>query len=53
MAERAGAGLRVAVLTGAGSRDRLQAYSDVLLRSIDEITVVQPGLDPGRPDNPE
>jgi phosphoglycolate phosphatase len=48
MAERAGVGLRAAVLTGAGSRDQLQAHSDVLLRSIDEITVIQPAGDSGR-----
>jgi phosphoglycolate phosphatase len=52
MAERAGAGLRAAVLTGAGSRDQLQAHSDVVLRSIDEITVIQPARDPGRPTTP-
>jgi len=39
MAERAGAGLRVAVRTGAGSADILSTHADVLLASIDEITV--------------
>jgi phosphoglycolate phosphatase len=39
MAERAGAGLRVAVLSGAGTRELLEAHADVVLQSIDEITV--------------
>jgi phosphoglycolate phosphatase len=49
MAERAGVGLRAAVLTGPGSQDRLQAHSDVLLRSIDEITVIAPVSGSARP----
>jgi phosphoglycolate phosphatase len=49
MAERAGVGLRAAVLTGAGSRGELQAHSDVVLRSIDEIVVIRPSRDSGRP----
>ena len=39
MAQRAGAGLRVAVLTGAGDPALLAAHADVVLRSIDEIAV--------------
>ena len=38
MARRAGAGLSVAVLTGAGEREQLAVYADVALNSIDEIT---------------
>ena len=41
MAQRAGAGLRAAVLTGAGDPEQLRVNSDVLLQSIDEIAVVQ------------
>ncbi len=37
MGRRAGAGLSVAVLTGAGERDQLAAYADAVLDSIDEI----------------
>ena len=37
MAQRAGAGLRAAVLTGAGDPSLLEAHADVVLRSIDEI----------------
>jgi phosphoglycolate phosphatase len=40
MAQRAGAGLRAAVLTGVGSRALLAAHADVVLGSIDDITVV-------------
>jgi phosphoglycolate phosphatase len=40
MAQRAGAGLRVAVLSGAGDRALLSAHADVVLDSIDEIAVV-------------
>ena len=40
MAERAGAGLRVAVLTGAGNAELLSPHADVLLASIDEISIV-------------
>jgi phosphoglycolate phosphatase len=39
MAQRAGAGLRVAVLTGAGDRASLASHADVLLGSIDEVSV--------------
>ena len=42
MAQRAGAGLRVAVLTGAGERALLSGHADVVLGSIDEIAVVGP-----------
>jgi hypothetical protein len=37
MAERAGAGLKVAVLSGAGEPALLEEHADVVLRSIDEI----------------
>ncbi len=37
MAQRGGAGLRVAVLTGTGRRDELEAASDLCLASIDEL----------------
>jgi phosphoglycolate phosphatase len=40
MAERAGAGLKVAVLTGAGDPDLLAEYADVVLDSINGIRVV-------------
>jgi phosphoglycolate phosphatase-like HAD superfamily hydrolase len=39
MAERGGAGLKVAVLTGAGNLDLLAAHADVLVNSIDDIAV--------------
>ncbi|MCL7452951.1 MAG: HAD family hydrolase [Anaerolineae bacterium] len=39
MAQRGGAGLRVAVLTGAGGSQQLARHADVLLASIDDITV--------------
>jgi phosphoglycolate phosphatase-like HAD superfamily hydrolase len=39
MAERAGAGLRVAVLTGAGDPTILAQHADVVLDSIDDISV--------------
>ena len=39
MAERAGAGLRVGVLTGAGTREVLAPHADVVLASVDEIRV--------------
>jgi phosphoglycolate phosphatase len=39
MAQRAGAGLRVAVLSGAGDRALLAEHADVVLDSIDEISV--------------
>jgi phosphoglycolate phosphatase-like HAD superfamily hydrolase len=39
MARRAGAGLAVAVLTGAGDPVQLRAHAGVVLHSIDEITV--------------
>jgi phosphoglycolate phosphatase len=42
MAERTGAGLKVAVLTGAGEPALLREHADVVLRSIDEIVVGQP-----------
>jgi phosphoglycolate phosphatase len=41
MAQRAGAGLGVAVLTGAGERNQLALDADVVLGSIDEITIAQ------------
>ena len=41
MAERAGAGFKVAVLTGAGDPVQLRAHAGVVLSSIDEITVVE------------
>ena len=37
MAERAGAGLRVGVLTGAGTREVLAPYADVIIESVDDI----------------
>ena len=40
MAERAGAGLRVAVLTGAGDKALLAQHADAVLDSIDEIRVL-------------
>ena len=40
MADRAGAGLKVAVLTGAGDADLLAEHADVVLDSIDGIQVV-------------
>jgi len=40
MADRAGAGLKVAVLTGAGEPGRLAEHADVVLGSIDGIRVV-------------
>jgi phosphoglycolate phosphatase len=45
MAQRAGAGLRVAVLTGAGDRAALQNEADAVLDSVDDITVVEEVLD--------
>jgi phosphoglycolate phosphatase len=42
MARRAGAGLRVAVLSGAGDVEQLSAEADVVLPSIDGITVGDP-----------
>lgn len=39
MADRAGAGLKVAVLTGAGERTLLAQHADVVLPSIDDILV--------------
>jgi phosphoglycolate phosphatase len=39
MAQRAGAGLRVAVLTGAGNAELLSPHADALLASIDEISI--------------
>lgn len=39
MAQRAGAGLRVAVLTGADEEALLAAHADVVLSSIDDITL--------------
>jgi HAD superfamily hydrolase (TIGR01509 family) len=39
MAERTGAGLKVAVLTGAGEPTLLRNHADVVLRSIDDIAV--------------
>jgi phosphoglycolate phosphatase len=42
MARRAGAGLKVALLTGAGEPTLLRERADVVLSSIDEIAVVRP-----------
>lgn len=39
MGQRAGVGLKVGVLSGAGDPALLQRHADVVLRSIDEITV--------------
>lgn len=39
MGQRAGAGFNVAVLTGAGTSDLLSPHADVVLDSIDEISV--------------
>ncbi len=39
MAGRAGAGLKVAVLTGAGDRATLSNDADIVLDSIDDIAV--------------
>jgi phosphoglycolate phosphatase len=59
MAERAGAGLRVGVLSGAGDRDLLAGHADAILDSVDDIAVMparggpQPGAGepaPGRSD---
>jgi HAD superfamily hydrolase (TIGR01509 family) len=44
MAQRAGAGLRVAVLTGPSDRETLATSADIIIRSIDDISV--------RKDNP-
>lgn len=41
MAERAGAGLKVAVLTGAGDPALLVQHADVVLGSIDEIRIAR------------
>jgi phosphoglycolate phosphatase len=41
MGRRAGAGFRVAVLTGAGTRELLSPNADALLGSIDEISVAK------------
>jgi phosphoglycolate phosphatase len=40
MAQRAGAGLRVAVLTGPGDPVLLAAHADVVVQSIDDMTVL-------------
>ena len=45
MGERAGVGLRVAVLTGAGQAAQLASHADVVLASIDEIA---PGGEDGQ-----
>jgi phosphoglycolate phosphatase len=42
MAQRAGAGLKVAVLSGAGQEGLLRAHADVVLHSIDEIVIQKP-----------
>jgi phosphoglycolate phosphatase-like HAD superfamily hydrolase len=42
MAQRAGAGFKAAVLTGAGDPAQLSAHADVILNSIDAIGVEQP-----------
>jgi phosphoglycolate phosphatase len=39
MGQRAGAGLKVGVLTGAGDRTLLDRHADVVLPSIGEIAV--------------
>ena len=39
MGQRAGAGFRAAVLTGAGARELLSPHADTVLGSIDEISV--------------
>jgi len=41
MAERAGAGLRVAVLTGPGDPALMAAHADVVIQSIDDIAVAK------------
>ena len=41
MAQRAGAGFKAAVLTGAGDPVQLRTHADVVMRSIDEIAVGQ------------
>jgi phosphoglycolate phosphatase len=43
MALRAGAGLKVGVLTGAGEENTLSAIADVVLRSINEVRVASEG----------
>jgi phosphoglycolate phosphatase len=43
MAGRAGAGLRVGVLTGAGTREVLAPHADVILDSVDSIRVASAG----------
>jgi phosphoglycolate phosphatase len=43
MAERAGAGLRVGVLTGAGTREVLAPHADVVMESVDDIRVAGGG----------
>jgi phosphoglycolate phosphatase len=40
MAERAGAGLKVGVLSGAGTREVLAGHADALIESIDEIAII-------------
>jgi hypothetical protein len=49
MAERAGAGFRAAVMTGVGDPEQLQAHSDVLLDSIDEMAIVRARRVPDQP----
>ena len=44
MAQRAGAGLRVAVLTGPADPETLAAAADVIIRSIDDISVIEDDL---------
>ena len=43
MAERAGAGLRVGVLSGAGTREILAPHADVVLESVDAIRMAASG----------
>ena len=40
MAQRASSGLKVAVLTGAGNPSLLAAHADLVIRSIDDITIL-------------
>jgi len=48
MARQAGAGLKVAVLSGAGDPTLLRVHADVVLRSIDEIRIQSAKGEPGR-----
>jgi len=46
MGHNANAGLKVAVLTGTGSRESLSAASDYCLNDITELEPLLPGLQP-------